>query len=98
MGISKRGLVCPTCRQRDCSGHIGHIELGTDIVRFGAVTEAKNTLRCMCLYCSRPRWIPVPTISPKIYNSFCMRTFEEERIRCGLSSDEDLQHLEKAFL
>lgn len=63
MGINKRGQLCPTCRQRECSGHIGHIELGTDIIRFGAGTEAKNVLRCVCEHCFRPRWLPVPSLS-----------------------------------
>lgn len=93
MGIDKRGQVCPTCRQRDCSGHFGMIELGTPVVRFGAVNETKNVLQCVCEHCSRPRWLPA-SVSFSAFHAFRVKLSEETRARMGLPDDARLEEME----
>jgi len=93
MGINKRGHLCPTCRQRECSGHNGHIELGTDVIRFGAGTEAKNVLRCVCEHCSRPRWLPVPGLTLQDMLEFA-DTGEPQSIRETRAAVEALEAMD----
>ena len=58
MGVMERGQLCPTCRQRDCKGHFGHIPLKRGIWRTGAVGTTRTVYRCVCEWCARPRWLP----------------------------------------
>lgn len=58
MGVMERGQLCPTCRQKDCKGHFGHIPLRRAIWRTGAVGTTRTVYRSVCEWCARPRWLP----------------------------------------
>jgi DNA-directed RNA polymerase subunit A' len=57
MGVTDRGLQCPTCGlMGTCNNHYGYIELERPVVRLGHMASVLCLLRCVCWACSRPKF------------------------------------------
>jgi DNA-directed RNA polymerase II subunit RPB1 len=56
--INTRTNLCPTCKNIDCSGHMGHIELAKPVWRFPYLRITLGILRSVCCFCGRSKWTP----------------------------------------
>lgn len=57
MGVTDRGLQCPTCGlMGTCNNHYGYIELERPVVRLGHMASVLCLLRSVCWACSRPKF------------------------------------------
>lgn len=55
MGVIDHNKVCITCEQKNtfCPGHFGHIKLAKPVFHVQFFPIVKNTLKCVCFYCSK---------------------------------------------
>jgi len=55
MGVNHSHLICNTCecKEPDCPGHFGHIELELPVYHIGFLDKINKVLRCVCYYCSK---------------------------------------------
>ncbi|XP_037943651.1 DNA-directed RNA polymerase II subunit RPB1-like [Teleopsis dalmanni] len=55
LGAIDRYALCQTCEcdLAKCTGHMGHIEFCVPLYHIGFMNKVLNTLRCVCLTCSK---------------------------------------------
>ena len=70
LGTCDLYLPCSTCglNTNDCPGHFGHTDLAEPVYHFGFLTHNVNTLKCICLYCSKLLSELTPEILSKLKN------------------------------
>lgn len=60
MGVLESGHICETCGydNKNCLGHLGHINLPIPIYNIIFIDWISRILQCVCVACARPRILP----------------------------------------
>ena len=55
MGVTDRDILCSTCncKNSECPGHFGHIELARPVLNYHFVQTIVKLLKCVCFKCSK---------------------------------------------